>query len=296
MFGGLALFLVNGNMSVAASQGGLLVRVSPDEADSWTDGNRITPMVMRGREMPGWLRVDTATVDADDDLELMGGPRRHLREFVAGQAEEVAALATHRPASPPHRGVRSRLESTTRLPRAMARRARSECHNGAGPPAPVGAAGNCGCSRPMWKGGHHERRYPCWAAVRGIDLHLHRSVIAGSTSRRSSLAGCGSTTTRRRWCAEVRKAGRGCAGRDRGDLRLVLGGRRAAGREVRGASGASAGVEGDAQTQAGQDRPARRLRAGEPAAARVAAGGLHRPAGAAGAARAGPAPPAAGQG
>lgn len=69
MFGGLA-FLVNGNMSVAASgQGGLLVRVSPDDSHSWADGDRITPMVMRGREMPGWLRVDTATVDAGDDLE-----------------------------------------------------------------------------------------------------------------------------------------------------------------------------------------------------------------------------------
>ncbi|EWT01114.1 RNA methyltransferase [Intrasporangium oryzae NRRL B-24470] len=57
MFGGLA-FLVNGNMAVAASGGGgLLVRVDPAEADSWIDGERVTPMVMRGREMRGWLRV-----------------------------------------------------------------------------------------------------------------------------------------------------------------------------------------------------------------------------------------------
>ncbi len=57
MFGGLA-FLVNGNMAVAASgEGGLLVRVDADAADSWIDGERVTPMVMRGREMRGWLRV-----------------------------------------------------------------------------------------------------------------------------------------------------------------------------------------------------------------------------------------------
>jgi len=57
MFGGLA-FLVNGNMAVAVSgQGGLLVRVDPDEAEAWIDDERVTPMVMRGREMRGWLRV-----------------------------------------------------------------------------------------------------------------------------------------------------------------------------------------------------------------------------------------------
>ena len=69
MFGGLA-FLINGNMSVAASgQGGLLVRVNPQETDSLIDGERVTPMVMGGREMRGWLRVDSAAVDAADQLE-----------------------------------------------------------------------------------------------------------------------------------------------------------------------------------------------------------------------------------
>ena len=59
MFGGLAV-LVNGNMAVAASgEGGLLVRVDPDDADAWIDDDRVTPMVMRGREMRGWLRVLT---------------------------------------------------------------------------------------------------------------------------------------------------------------------------------------------------------------------------------------------
>jgi hypothetical protein len=66
MFGGLA-FLVSGNMAVAASgQGGLLVRVDADEAEALTDSERVTPMVMRGREMPGWLRV--ATVGEDREL------------------------------------------------------------------------------------------------------------------------------------------------------------------------------------------------------------------------------------
>jgi hypothetical protein len=69
MFGGLA-FLINGNMSVAASgQGGLLVRVNPEESDSLVDGEWVTLMVMGGREMRGWLRVDAASVAAADQLD-----------------------------------------------------------------------------------------------------------------------------------------------------------------------------------------------------------------------------------
>jgi TfoX/Sxy family transcriptional regulator of competence genes len=57
MFGGLA-FLINGNMSVAASgQGGVLVRVDPDDADTLLESSHVEPMVMRGRAMQGWLRV-----------------------------------------------------------------------------------------------------------------------------------------------------------------------------------------------------------------------------------------------
>ncbi|WP_418001723.1 TfoX/Sxy family protein [Mycobacterium sp. PDNC021] len=57
MFGGLA-FLVNGNMSVAASRdSGLLVRVAPDDTDKLLERQHVSPMVMGGREMRGWLRV-----------------------------------------------------------------------------------------------------------------------------------------------------------------------------------------------------------------------------------------------
>jgi TfoX/Sxy family transcriptional regulator of competence genes len=57
MFGGLA-FLVNGNMSVSASgQGGLLLRVDPDETDALASKPHAEPFVMRGRPMQGWLRV-----------------------------------------------------------------------------------------------------------------------------------------------------------------------------------------------------------------------------------------------
>jgi len=62
MFGGLA-FLVNGNMAIAASrEGGLLVRVDPATSDTLQRTTKATPMVMRGREMDGWVRVPADAV------------------------------------------------------------------------------------------------------------------------------------------------------------------------------------------------------------------------------------------
>jgi hypothetical protein len=69
MFGGLA-FLVHGNLAVAVSgQGGLMVRVDPRRADDLVVEAGVGRMVMRGRELDGWLRVEAAAVAQDDDLE-----------------------------------------------------------------------------------------------------------------------------------------------------------------------------------------------------------------------------------
>ena len=69
MFGGLA-FLVGGHMSVAASgQGGLLVRVDPDDTDALLASPHARPFEMRGRAMDGWLRVDAEGVKTKRQLE-----------------------------------------------------------------------------------------------------------------------------------------------------------------------------------------------------------------------------------
>src|SRR3954453_17384920 len=69
MFGGLA-FLIGGNMSVAASgQGGLMVRVAPEETDALLAKPYARPFEMRGREMQGWLRVDAEGVSTKRRLE-----------------------------------------------------------------------------------------------------------------------------------------------------------------------------------------------------------------------------------
>jgi TfoX/Sxy family transcriptional regulator of competence genes len=86
MFGGLA-FLVGGNMAVAASgQGGVLVRVDPAESEALVATTSARPMEMRGRQMQGWLRVDS------DDLRT----KRQLAKWV----ELGAAYARSLPAKP----------------------------------------------------------------------------------------------------------------------------------------------------------------------------------------------------
>ena len=69
MFGGLA-FMIGGNMSVVASgQGGLMVRVDPDETDAIVAKPHAEPFEMRGRAMKGWLRVDAEGLRTKRQLE-----------------------------------------------------------------------------------------------------------------------------------------------------------------------------------------------------------------------------------
>ena len=82
MFGGLA-FLINGNMSVAASgQGGLLVRVPPDDTDGLLARPHVSPMVMAGRETRGWLRIHLDGVKT----------KRQLRAWVIRSADYARSL------------------------------------------------------------------------------------------------------------------------------------------------------------------------------------------------------------
>jgi len=68
MFGGLA-FLVAGNMAIAASgQGGILVRVDPEESTVLVATTAAELMVMRGRPMEGWLRVAAEDVRTKQSL------------------------------------------------------------------------------------------------------------------------------------------------------------------------------------------------------------------------------------
>ena len=68
MFGGLA-FLVGGNMAVSVSgRGGLLLRCDREETDSLVAQPGVDRFEMRGKEMDGWLHVDPAAIQSDEDL------------------------------------------------------------------------------------------------------------------------------------------------------------------------------------------------------------------------------------
>lgn len=68
MFGGLA-FLLRGNMAVAASSdGGIMVRVHPARGEDLMARTDAYAMEMRGRSMPGWLRVDGGALRTDEAL------------------------------------------------------------------------------------------------------------------------------------------------------------------------------------------------------------------------------------
>ncbi|NPC44181.1 TfoX/Sxy family protein [Nocardioides sp. zg-1230] len=70
MFGGLG-FMVDDHMAVAAaSDGSLMVRADPTDAEAWVDGTSVAPMEMRGRPMTGWLLVSAEGLDDDDLLRL----------------------------------------------------------------------------------------------------------------------------------------------------------------------------------------------------------------------------------
>jgi TfoX/Sxy family transcriptional regulator of competence genes len=69
MFGGLA-FLIHGNMAVSASgQGGLLLRVDPADTEALLIDPDARRFEMRGREMDGWLRIDSNGVTTNRQLK-----------------------------------------------------------------------------------------------------------------------------------------------------------------------------------------------------------------------------------
>ncbi|EUA42545.1 hypothetical protein I553_6405 [Mycobacterium xenopi 4042] len=70
-------------MTVAASgQGGLLVRVPPEDTDKLLARAHVSPMVMGGRDTRGWLRVDADGVKT----------KRQLQGWVRRSVQRVRAL------------------------------------------------------------------------------------------------------------------------------------------------------------------------------------------------------------
>ena len=68
MFGGLA-FMIGGRMAIAASNGGgILLPIDPEQAEQLIEEPHVSRMVMRGREMAGWLTVEPEAVAGREQL------------------------------------------------------------------------------------------------------------------------------------------------------------------------------------------------------------------------------------
>jgi hypothetical protein len=82
MFGGLA-FLVGGRMAVTVSRhGGVMVNVDPAATEALLRRQHTQPMVMRGRVVAGWIRVEPEGVRT----------RRQLAAWVRRGVDHVSTL------------------------------------------------------------------------------------------------------------------------------------------------------------------------------------------------------------
>jgi TfoX/Sxy family transcriptional regulator of competence genes len=69
MFGG-DCFMVDDKMCFGTYQGGLMVRIDPDEAKTLTNRAGASQMIHDGRAMTGYLRIEPEGYDTDADLKF----------------------------------------------------------------------------------------------------------------------------------------------------------------------------------------------------------------------------------
>jgi TfoX/Sxy family transcriptional regulator of competence genes len=67
MFGGIA-FMLGGNMAVGVIGDDLMVRLGPTDAEKALKAPNTRPMDFTGRPMKGMIFVESAGVEADEDL------------------------------------------------------------------------------------------------------------------------------------------------------------------------------------------------------------------------------------
>ena len=67
MFGGVG-YMLNGNMSCGVNGSDLIVRVGPDQYEQALSQTHVREFDMTGRPMRGWVVVEPAGIQTEDDL------------------------------------------------------------------------------------------------------------------------------------------------------------------------------------------------------------------------------------
>lgn len=91
MFGGLA-FMLGGHLTIAVSgEGGVMARVGADVAERSIDRDEAEPVVMRGRPMTGYVRVDPDQLRTEPQLATwVGAARAFVRALPSKPGEETS--------------------------------------------------------------------------------------------------------------------------------------------------------------------------------------------------------------
>ena len=97
MFGGVG-FMLSGNLLVAASSRGLLVRVGKDAESEALSRPGASPMVMRGRVMGGYLRIEPSALDLRAVASWVRLARRFVETLPKKPTKKVAAKGKRHPA------------------------------------------------------------------------------------------------------------------------------------------------------------------------------------------------------
>lgn len=98
MFGGVG-FMLNGNLLVAASSRGLLVRVGKEAESEALRRPGASPMVMRGRVMGGYLRIESDALDPRTVAFWIQLARRYVEVLPTKRMKRPTPERKRRPAA-----------------------------------------------------------------------------------------------------------------------------------------------------------------------------------------------------
>ena len=96
MFGGIC-FMLNGNMAVAASPNGLLVRIGKEGNDAALERPGVRPMIQRGKPLAGYVYVDeTGTTTSKQLAAWVQLALAHAATLPAKAPPKKTATSTNR--------------------------------------------------------------------------------------------------------------------------------------------------------------------------------------------------------
>ena len=99
MFGGIG-FMLKGNLAVAVSSRGLLARVGKEAEGEALTRAGASPMIMRGRLMAGYIRVDASALDERAIVSWVHLARAFVKTLPEKKPKPMAGTGAGRSSAP----------------------------------------------------------------------------------------------------------------------------------------------------------------------------------------------------